>query len=370
MYSHYYLVIPLVAMISIGLASADVVIDGVKASSGPGSAYQICVMNRSIDITPDKLGADGLTINFLNLRPSSYAFIGERLNFTIAIRDDKSSLDIGEAFLLVNGQRRVICNELEIGKDEKCDGLRKSADGQDAFLDSATDRKFECIYTVEPFIQEERAEISLAFEDSAGILHDSLYREGWSFNPAVSMSIETSDGNLISFERALPGQYAHSQNRLLITNTARSVSLWVFIASTDFFDHYTPAKCPVSNKIDVEGNPADPLDGLYYRAKLGTMVTRLTGMAGDNPVEGWAHMTNPNQNLECSLNSVLLQGFCSGARPLFTNNFLSSAGGLTGWANNALYPLSTAEVEFKMKFPRFCIGSFDTAIIWAFGKPV
>ncbi len=370
MKSHYYLVIPVAILISIGVVTADVVVDGVRSASGPDSGVQICVLNKSVDITPDNLGADGPTINFLNLRPSSYAFIGERLNFTVVARDDRGALNIGDAYLLVNGDERVVCNELPVKEGEKCDGLRKSATGEDAFLNAATDRKFECIYTVEPFISEAKGEISFSFRDSSGMVRNSWYKETWVFNPPVSMAISTSDGNMIRFERGMPGQYVHSENRLFITNTARHVALWAFIASTDFFDHYTPAKCPSTNKIDVEGNEISLFDGLYYRAKSGTLRTSLTGMAGDNPAEGWAHITNQNQNIECSLDSVLLQGVCSGARPLFSSTFLNSAGSLTGWANNILYPSASADVEFKLKFPQNCIGTFDTAIIWVFGKPV
>ncbi|MBI2675724.1 MAG: hypothetical protein HYX24_04660 [Candidatus Aenigmarchaeota archaeon] len=353
--------------------------------------------------TPTILGADAPTINVLNLRPGDYAWNGEQLEWFVVVRDPNGELDIGHAYVKVDEGLEVVCNPAFL--PSKCDGLRATGDteknvtctgAQDPACipndrnnptgpgtklvpinagdtDPDTDKAFHCLYTVEPTDPDTNVTIKIGVRDASNVLTNSLYAERWRLNPTVSMDVRTSDGLPITFEPGvMPEQYAHSLNRLFIENTAQKVSLWVFIAMTDLFDSNGPSKCPETNKIDVEGSGVNTLTGVYYRARSGTLITQLNGFPGDNPVEGWAHITNPNQNFECSWGSIVTQGLCTGARPLFNSTFLEPGQPaiLTGWANNVLVPTGQAEVEFKLFYPKPCIGTYDTGQILIFGKPI
>ncbi|MBI2675721.1 MAG: hypothetical protein HYX24_04645 [Candidatus Aenigmarchaeota archaeon] len=403
-----------------GFASADAVAGSAGTSAQPGNFdTQVCIHKRIINISPgdffpfvppgeEKLGADAPTINVLDLRPGDYAWNGEMIQFKVIVRDPNGALDIGHAFVRIDDGLEAVCNEIpleracnpQVGGDEekcRCDGLRPTGNNvkekqvcitdsngnvvctiitvpiENGDTDPNTDRGFLCMYTVEPTSPDRDVTLRIGVKDAVGNLADSLYAERWRLNPSVSMDVRTSDGLPITFESGvMPEQYAHSLNRLFIENTAQKVSLWVFIAMTDLFDSNGPSKCPETNKIDVEGSGLNSLTGVYYRARSGTLITQLVGFPGDNPDEGWAHITNPNQNFECSWGSIVTQGLCTGARPLFDDSFLQPGlpAILTGWANNVLVPTGQAEVEFKLHYPKPCIGTYDAGQILVFGKPV
>lgn len=219
--------------------------------------------------------------------------------------------------------------------------------------------------------------LSISATDSRGLESESLYSERWLFNPAIALQLRTSDNAPLSFENGLPGQFVHSKNNILITNDGKT-GLWLFIASSDLFDPNGAGKCPTTNRLDVEGSASDPAAGLYYRAHSGTLFTSVFSkkvFPGDKPAEGWAHMTNPNQNLDCSFSSIVSSGMCTGARPILSDVFLDPgapvAGGIpNGFAFNTLTPRSTLEVEFKLKYPVPCIGRFSSGRMFVFGKPI
>ncbi len=359
----------------------------VGAGAQPGDiAPQICIKNRTVTISPGdfynnsvgnptKLGADAPTINVLNLRPGSYAFNGEEIGFLVIVRDPNGVIDIGQAYVKINDTLKVICSPESL--PGTCDGLRQTGNSSTAngVTDNQTDKAFRCLYTVEPTDPDAPVNVTIGVMDASNVLTTSLYAERWIFNPSVGMDVISSDGSPITFESVQPGEFAHSLNRIFIENTANRVALWVFIAMTDLFSTSGPTLCPDTNKLDVEGSSANNVTGVYYRARSGTLQTALTGFPGDNPAEGWAHMTNPNQNLECSYGSIVNYGTCAGARPLFNNSFLNPGlpATLTGWANNVLLPTGQAEVEFKLLYPKPCIGNFDDTTnnqIFIYGKPV
>ncbi len=398
---NFIIFVPVCLALFSSLALADVVVGGAEVTAQPGNFDpQICVRNRALIISPGNqfyngggfpaiLGADAPTINVLNLRPGDYAFNGEQIGWLVVVRDPNGLLDIGHAYVKVDEELEAVCNPAFL--PEKCDGLRPTGNTfktvtvchqegcitiqvpiENGDTDPDTDRAFHCLYTVEPTDPDTDVTIKIGVKDASNQLTNSIYAERWRLNPSVSMDVRTSDGLPVTFEPGvMPDQFAHSLNRLFIENTADKVSLWVFIAMTDLFDSNGPSKCPATNKIDVEGS-SDPYTGVYYRARSGTLITALTGRPGDNPVEGWAHITNPNQNFECSYGSIKYQGMCAGARPLFDSSFLEPGqpDPLNGWANNVLVPTGQAEVDFKLFYPKPCIGTYDTGQILVFGKPI
>ncbi|MBI2675047.1 MAG: hypothetical protein HYX24_01205 [Candidatus Aenigmarchaeota archaeon] len=374
---------------------------GVGAKPGNGDP-QICIKSRSVLISPGdffgfgsgsptKLGANAPTINVLNLRPGSYAFNGEQIEFLVIVRDPNGAIDIGQAYVQVNGSLQLVCspealpadNTSTTEREDTCNGLRPTGNSNltNGILDNQTDKAFRCTYTVEPTNPDTPSNVSVGVRDASNIITSSIYSEHWIFNPTVSIDVRSSDGQSILFEDAMPGEFAHSLNRIFVENTANKVALWVFIAMTDLFSTSGPVLCPDTNKLDVEGSSANNLTGVYYRARSGTLQTNLPSgfgdpaFPGDNPAEGWAHITNPNTNFDCSYLSILTLGTCSGGRPLFDASFLQPGlpFQLTGWANNVLLPTGLAEVEFKILFPKPCIGNFDDTAnnqILVYGKPI
>ncbi len=369
------------------LLSSETVHAGIVPPPEPVINSQICVYQRNVTITPDELDADAPTINVLNLRAGSYAWNGEQMSWLVVVRDPDGALDIGQAYINVESSAEVVCNPLSLPEDDpatgmnesSCDGLRPTGNSGlgNGLLDPATDKAFHCIYTVEPTDPDKDVTIAIGLRDARNQLSESLYAERWRLNPSVGMNVVTSDGLPVTFESGvMPGQYAHSLNRVFIENTANRVALWVFIAMTDLFDTDGAAKCPDTNKIDVEGSGLNPYTGVYYRARSGTLVTKLPDVdppfPGDNPAEGWAHITNPNQNFGCDFFTIINEGVCSGARPLFDDTFHLPPVpfAVTGWPNNVLLPTGQAEVEFKLLYPEPCVGTFGSGQIFVYGKPV
>ena len=392
----------LAVLATANFAIADVVVSEIPIGAAPGDQDpQICVYDRTVTITPGDyydgdnidwsatgLGADAPTINVLNLRPGQYAFTGEQIRYDIVVRDPNGALDIGHAFLRVDEGPEVICNEQSL--PETCDALRITGantpyengyewfSGQPGETDERTDVAFHCIYTVEP-LPEDTYTLDIGVRNANGGLTTSLYSERWDFNPAISLSVTTSDGNPLGFENGQPGETVHSLNRIVVKNTANSgVNLWMFIASSDLFDPSGASKCPTTNKLDVEGSSGDFSTGLYFRAVSGTLFTDLDLQYNDDYTlasQHWYHITNPNQNLACTWKSIYDDGTCTGARPLLSDQFLEPGYNalpdtLNGWAFNALTNGGSAEVEFKLKYPVPCIGSFSSGVLSIFGKPI
>ncbi len=370
-------ILSITLLLSTGMAYA-----GIVPPPEPVINSQICVYQRNVTITPDELDADAPTINVLNLRAGSYAWNGEQMGWLVIIRDPDGAIDIGQAYINVDSSTEVVCNPVPLPEDDpatemnesSCDGLRPTGNSGlgNGLLDPATDKAFHCLYTVEPTDPDKDVTIAIGLRDARNQISESLYAERWRLNPSVGLNVVTSDGMPVTFEAAKPGEFAHSMNRVFIENTGQRVALWVFIAMTDLFDMDGAAKCPETNKIDAEGNSMNEEDGVYYRARSGTLITNLIGFAGDNPAEGWAHITNPNQNFGCDFFTIIADGMCSGARPLFDDTFLLPPipFPVTGWPNNVLLPTGQAEVEFKIRYPEPCVGTFSSGQIFVYGKPV
>src|SRR3989338_7140077 len=113
------------------LALADTVETEVGVGANPGSLPpQICVLSRTVIVNPTLLWADAPTINIFNVRISMYAFTGEQIETKIVVRDPNGALDIGTAFVGINGAAEVLCNPDSL--PYMCDGLRPTGANQNA----------------------------------------------------------------------------------------------------------------------------------------------------------------------------------------------------------------------------------------------
>jgi hypothetical protein len=330
---------------------ADVAAGQIGIGGGPGDQPpRVCVKHRLLCLTPD-CGADpyGASINDeLDYRTGLYMFAGETLQYYIAVRDPNGALDIGYTKIRVGDSPEVLCNQITGWQwDYTCDGF-----GQLCFSsESSTDKLFECTLTAEPQWQGEMP-VKITVYNANNLATDGTHVEDWFFNPSLSLSVSTSDGQAIRFEQ-MPymadtpeERTVNSLNRLVVKNTAEGgVNMWTYLAGTDLYDPTGVAKCPDTNRIDIAN--------MKYRGWTGTQWTSW---------EGWMPMTKYNQNEDCSL----VEEQCYGGSPvpydhnapesLYTQNILSNQGKL--------------EVEFKLTYPMPCVGTFTEGSIMVFGKAI
>ncbi len=304
---------------------------------------RICVKHRDVIIGTD---ANPPGINPFDYRTGLYAFTGEQLEFTIVVRDPNGALDIGFAKIRVGTQAEVICNPAT---------LPSTCDGMDVLSDT-TDKAFHCLLTVEPQWYGEE-DVKITAYNSANNATDGTHVETWFFNPVLSLSVATSDGQAINFEQMpymadTPAERTvHSLNRLVIQNTAEGgVNMWMFLAGTDLYDPSGASKCPTSNVLAIEQ--------MKYRGWTGTMWTSS---------EGWETMSKYDQNDDCVMPLLLGKvSHCYGGLPVPYPNTVSIPNPL----ENVLTNQGKLQVEFKLTYPMPCIGIFSQGSLLVFGKAI
>lgn len=326
----------LASLLLVAPAFADVANHTVGIGAEPGDLEPtICIYDRDIDIGTQ---ANPPGINLFDYRSSLYAFTGERIKYTVVVRDPNGALDIGYLKAFVGGQEEALSNPTELPRS--CNGLGDT--------NPDTDKAFEIIITVEDEWYGSN-EVLLKVFNSQNVATSATHSEEWFFNPNLTMSVTTSDGYPIRFGPMDPvTRVAHSLNKIKIKNTAEGgVNLWVFIAGTDLFATTGPAKCPTSNVLEIEKY-------MWYRGWSGTQ------WQGD---QGWVQMSKYNQNDACSICS------CYGAKPIVYPS--GSSGTCDPYRPvHILTNQGLAEIEFKIQYPIPCIGKFDRGTIYIFGKAV
>lgn len=337
------------ATMAVSLVAADVAVGGVGASAGLGDQQpRICVYDRNVIIGTQASLGSGASINPFDYRVSSYAFTGEQIQFYAVVRDLNGALDIGFLKARVGGNPEVVCNPASL--PYSCNGMGDT--------NPDTDKAFECLITVEPQWYG-YTEVKLTAYNSQNVPTDGTHVETWFFNPVLSLSVSTNDGQPIRFEPldayTSATRTVHSLNRLQVRNTAEGgVNMWMYIAGTDLYDPNGASKCPTTNKIDVETY-------MQYRG--------WSGSQWQND-EGWQQMTEYNQNAQCVLDpNDWTVNTCYGGSPLtFARNgdFAQTPG---PW-DNVLTNGGLAEVEFKLTYPTPCIGTFTNGQIMVFGKAI
>jgi len=256
----------------------------------------------------------------------------------------------------------VLCNPVSLS--DSCNGM--------GTMNPLTDRAYVCHLTVEPQWDGEK-EVKITAYNSAFEPTDGTHVETWFFNPALSMSVSTSDGQAIHFEEMPYGatgdlRTVHSLNRLKVKNTAEGgVNMWMYLAGTDLTDPSGASKCPTTNVLTI--------DRMEYRGWSGTQW---------HSNEGWIEMGKYDQNAACD---VISGGFKLGASDIDNDGRLEAVptqtlkcyGGLPvpydinaldAALSHVLTNQGNLEVEFKLTYPTPCVGSFTQGSLLVFGKAI
>ncbi|MBU5689409.1 MAG: hypothetical protein KQA41_04265 [Candidatus Aenigmarchaeota archaeon] len=313
------------------------VLNTVNITAGPASApKQICVKSREVLVGG---------INILNLRTGQYAFTGEQIKFNVTVRDPNGWINIGSVQVFGPDPTGVVCTQMS--NIPNCDGLGN--------FNSATDRSYQCILTVQPsWYLNSKVKISVL--DVSGMSFvNSTHEEVWDFNPQISMSLSTSDNQPIRFKPANPGEWAESENYVVLKNTAEAgVNLWVWIAGQGpgLTSTSSVSICPTTNVLEWHRDVApsgniqvannDPDTGIAYRAVSGTLQTP------------WLWMRKYDPNAGCNLFN------CFDGMPVPTDAPMQ----------NILTNQGTANIYFKIHYPSPCVGTFDQGGILIIARPV
>jgi len=344
----------LTIILSVLLAVTPAVLaDSIPQGAAPGnlppyiymitSAYDICSDDGVYGGSrPDgfDLQSDGCLDLNPELRYEEYAFSGEQLIWEIVVRDLNGVDDISYLKLTVDGYTEALCEEITVGRNNPVEYPWTTQIPEKghapAEFDSAFDKFYRCVLTVEPSWYGESVVNVEAYDQQGAVSTDSI-SQSWFFNPAVFLDLDTNNGAPgITYEPGFPGETVFSENKLMVTNLAEGgVDLWAFIAADDLTDPtHSGAKCPVSNVLDVDGY--GEWDGMDYRCKIGTMED-----------DTWRDITNKDNTDTCTRRS------CVNANPLVMGSGQTSV----------IYNMKTAECQFKLQYPVPCIGDFSQGLI-------
>lgn len=345
------------------MVTSDPAIGTVVVGAQPGDQDpKICVWRREVNVSGT---------NMMAYRTSQYAFTGETIMFDIVVRDPNGIIDIGFPKIRVADQPEVLCSEFTGTPPATCDGMG-------ALQTSTIDKLYECILTVDPQWYTNpsamNSSVYITAYNSSGSVANGTHFESWYFNPALSMSVTTSDGQAISFEQLPYGanghdeRWVHSTNRLIVKNTAEAgVNMWMYLAGTDLTDPGGASLCPTSNVLNLHGpgvgGVLDPDGVLAGTDDTGMAFRGWTGtMTGD-----WRWMSNYDVNGACEM---VTPGTVD-TDPCYGGKAVPKTGELGEEAfGNLLTNQGTLEVEFKLNYPMPCIGTFSQGTIYIFGKPV
>jgi hypothetical protein len=388
------------------MAAVDQTVPITPNPVGPGnSGPDVYLAVRYFDIGID-IDGSGSSINPSDVRPGFYAFTGERIIHYVLVRDDNGVQDIQLVkWVKDGGPEEGPCDLVEVYDCEGEPGCVQEAhfmaENQDVIeVDAATnlaydyqiDQIYRCELTVES--QWYGSDIYIVAEDTSGASGMSL-AENWFFNPALSISVGTSDDDPLTFADPEIDQFVEgatspncvlepaegredltlrrcytyineelpeaekrcdvsfSTNKLVITNTGMP-NLWPFIAASNFYATQGMAKCPFTNELHA--------NQFEYRALSGTYDS------------GWRIMPQYSPNLGCNgidlgpstpFNSIYGQcrGGCRIATGL-TGDMLGTPG------MDILSPGHTIEVALKIVWPTPCIGTFDEGTIYTIVRAV
>ena len=378
--------------ITVLAASALAAVDSFPISPnpvGPGNTGpDVYLAARFFDLGID-IDGSGSSINPSDIRPGFYAFTGERIIYYVLVRDLNGVDDIGIVYWVHDGAEMGPCDLVPVtgsGSNAKFMAFGNPIEIDTATnlqYDSQTDEVYMCELTVES--NWEGSLIHVEANDTAGQTGKTL-SEDWNFNPALSVSLTTSDSNPITFGATILDQdvegatspncvmlpkadspreredltlrncelylglpepekkcdISFSENTMVITNTGVP-NLWPFIAATNFHATTGMAKCPFTNELHA--------NQFEYRALAGTFDS------------GWRMMPQYSPNLGCNgidLGSSSpfdpVYGQCRGGCriPTGTTGSVLGTPGL-----DILVPGHTVDVRFKIVWPTPCIGEFD-----------
>jgi uncharacterized repeat protein (TIGR01451 family) len=359
------------------------------APGGGGVMPGAYMAYRTIDIGCDVDGS-GSSINPYEIRNSNYAFTGEKIIYYVLVRDDKGFSNINQVkWMKDNGTEMGPCTEIPIENtwlNGSFDGHFHVDEGNKDILisdatnlkwDCQTDKMYKCVLTVESSWSGLSSIYVQSFNTTGSSF--STLPETWIFNPPLSISLTTSDGQPLTFgsvmkDQAVPGatspncmmginedldhrnctkydldqpgqklcDVSFSNNKLVLTNTG-IVDLWPFIAATNFYDSNGMAKCPFSNSLSA--------NQFEYRSIQGSWDSGWNVMPQYSPDLGCSDSTNG----QCTT----IDGQCRGGCRI-----------TEGSPIDVLSPTHSIETALKIVWPTPCIGSFDTGSIYAIVRAV
>ena len=342
---------------------------------GPGNyGPSVYLAYRLLDIGMDVDGS-GSTINPTDIRPGFYAFAGEKIMYWVLVRDTNGESDINTVKWIKDGEdEQGPCIQVSVvgsGSNARFDANGETVyinDATNLQWDSQTDRIYYCELTVETSWTDEDPLIQVQAMDNEGDTGET-FGEEWIFNPPLVVTVDTSDGNPITFGERLEDQnvpgvtspnciidvgenqafrdcskydtngqpekacdVSFSENNIVITNLG-IVNLWTYIASENFYDSTGMAKCPFTNEL--------PANQILYRAYSGSFDS------------GWKIMPRYSPNLGCSY------GQCKGGCKIPTQSPI-----------DVLTQGQSIQMQLEIVWPTPCIGTFDTGEIKAIVRAV
>ncbi len=213
-------------------------------------------------------------------RPSNYGFTGERLNWTVMVRDENGVVDIKKVLLTVenvnNGTDLVDFNySCSLVSPQPTTGDYIDFAGQT--FNSTTDKLYECVVYIQPLWYGNKTIKHIVIDSANNINYTQEY---FFFNPSVSLDIEPTT---LIFNNIGPGQTGYSEN-ITINNTAEGgVQVQLYIYGTDFYDsRHNDTICPLTNKLSLT-NFAYYAE-YSYNSSINTTLNSDSGTQGYSPI--------------------------------------------------------------------------------------
>lgn len=261
-------------------------------------------------------------------RTNNYAFTGEKIKWSILVRDSNGREDISTMTVNVGpnptgNPKQVSCTIASVQPS----GVITWANG--ITFDATTDVLYDCLLTVEPGFLGEYWTQAVVVDDSgisAQVRENSFF---W-FNPSIGLQILDADSGLIFTESGkasgivTPGAIGYSQTARLksIVASGSGVILDIDIKGSDFYDPASiGARCPTTNQL--------ALSNFRYYATKGSYSTRSSATAD---TEGY---------------DVIGYNYA---------NIIKNAGNEASRLSEG----SEFALTFKLNLPRPCIGSYSS----------
>lgn len=304
----------------------------VPVEAAPGnSAPSIYLINKQVTID---------NVNAVTSRTGMYLFTGEIITETVIVRDPNGIEDINQVRIII------------VGEDADSICIATSSQPSDGSLsshvpggfDSATDKRYRCNLEAQSSWYGEE-EITIEAEDNSGTFDGSGIEQSWWFNPAISLSVGTSNDDPITFEDGTAGDLVYSENKMIVKNTAEGgVNLWMYITGTNLVSDSSVAMCPSNNILDI--------NNMRYRGNTGTVVGN------------WHTMREYDNSYGCGLNGPDINS-CYAIGGAF--NAVPDDASL---GENILTNGATLEIQFRLEYPMPCIGNFNQGTITVIGKAI
>jgi cysteine-rich repeat protein len=301
-------------------------------------------------------------------RMNDYAFEGEQIKWKVLVMDKNGIDKVRDVYVSVDeNNKEANCrriNEYSLPNTAGSESIESASientispscnarilEEKITEFNSKTMAYYECILTVETMdSMYGESDITVEAEDADGVIGSMAETEHWFLNPIIELSVDSKEGDGITFDEMRPGTSAYSQ-RVLVGNNAddgSGVVLDMFISGTDFYDGSSSgAKCPTTNQLS--------LDNFAYYATNGAYSTQ----------------NDPRKDVEGYVPIQYGIGFNNPLR-FYNRNEIIQANQLSSYYGaNLLYPQNDMSLVFRLNLPEPCNGDFNTGSIYFWGEAV